>query len=47
MWEYVGMAREKQGLMKAVDMIRDLRAEFWHDVRVPRRDGMNNELEKH
>lgn len=46
MWEYVGMAREKQGLMKAVDMIRDLRAEFWHDVRVPHRDGMNNELEK-
>jgi succinate dehydrogenase / fumarate reductase, flavoprotein subunit len=35
MWEYCGMARNNAGLEKAKEMIRDLRAEFWEDVRVP------------
>jgi succinate dehydrogenase / fumarate reductase flavoprotein subunit len=35
MWDYCGMARNNAGLEKAKGMIRDLRAEFWEDVRVP------------
>ncbi len=35
MWDYCGMSRNNQGLEKARDMIRELRAEFWHNVRVP------------
>lgn len=46
MWEYVGMSRTKEGLEKAIEEIKKLRDEFWHNVKVPRRDGMNNELEK-
>ncbi len=34
MWEYCGMARSEAGLKKAIGMIRDLRDEFWHDVKV-------------
>lgn len=47
MWEYVGMARNKEGLTKAIQMIRELRAEFWKDVKIPGdRDEVNPELEK-
>jgi succinate dehydrogenase / fumarate reductase flavoprotein subunit len=35
MWDYCGMARNNAGLEKARAMIRDLRAEFWDNVRVP------------
>lgn len=35
MWDYCGMARNNAGLEKAKGLIRDLRAEFWEDVRVP------------
>jgi succinate dehydrogenase / fumarate reductase flavoprotein subunit len=35
MWEYCGMARTEEGLTKARQMIRDLRDEFWSDVRIP------------
>lgn len=35
MWEYCGMARNEEGLTKARQMIRDLRNEFWSDVRIP------------
>jgi succinate dehydrogenase flavoprotein subunit len=34
MWEYCGMARTAEGLQKAIGMIRDLRAQYWKDVRV-------------
>ena len=34
MWENVGMARTERGLMKAIDSIRQLRDEFWNDVKV-------------
>jgi len=34
MWEYCGMERSEDGLRKAVDLIRSLRAEFWRNVRV-------------
>ncbi|MBP9019823.1 MAG: fumarate reductase/succinate dehydrogenase flavoprotein subunit, partial [Bacteroidales bacterium] len=35
MWEYVGMARNESGLKKAIEEIRVLREQFWHDVKVP------------
>jgi succinate dehydrogenase / fumarate reductase flavoprotein subunit len=35
MWDYCGMARNNAGLEKARAMIRELRAEFWDNVRVP------------
>ncbi|OQX78880.1 MAG: succinate dehydrogenase flavoprotein subunit [Bacteroidetes bacterium 4484_276] len=47
MWDYVGMARNKAGLEKAIIMIRELRAEFWKDVKIPGGlTGKNAELEK-
>ncbi|MDO5678038.1 MAG: succinate dehydrogenase (quinone) flavoprotein subunit, partial [Propionibacteriaceae bacterium] len=34
MWEYCGMERTEEGLKKAIGMIRELRADFWSNVRV-------------
>jgi succinate dehydrogenase / fumarate reductase, flavoprotein subunit len=34
MWDYCGMERSEEGLRKAVGRIRELRAEFWSDVKV-------------
>ncbi len=34
MWDYVGMARNAQGLTKAISDIRALREEFWKNVKV-------------
>src|ERR1700682_1955009 len=34
MWEYCGMARWAEGLQKARGMVRDLRQQYWKDVRV-------------
>jgi succinate dehydrogenase / fumarate reductase flavoprotein subunit len=46
MWEKVGMARNEQGLKWAIDNIRKLKEEFWHDVNVPGDVG-NFNLELH
>ncbi len=47
MWDYVGMARNKAGLEKAIDLIKKLREEFWSDVKVVgSSDDLNNELER-
>ncbi len=47
MWNKCGMARNAAGLREAIGEIRELRAEFWKDLRVPgTKDGMNPELEK-
>ncbi len=47
MWEYVGMARNAEGLKKAIKLIADLRTQFWKDVKVTGTDvGVNIELEK-
>ena len=34
MWEYCGMERTEEGLKKAIGLIRELKAEFWRDVKV-------------
>ncbi len=47
MWEYVGMGRNKEGLEKAIIQIRELRDEFWKDLKIPGVKGdLNQELEK-
>jgi len=47
MWDYVGMARNKAGLEKAIKEIQSLREEFWKDVRIPSNMfELNVELEK-
>src|SRR5699024_3318721 len=47
MWEYCGMERTEEGLTKAIDLIRSLRAEFWRNVRVlGAADTLNQSLEK-
>ncbi|MDP6571181.1 MAG: fumarate reductase/succinate dehydrogenase flavoprotein subunit [Candidatus Marinimicrobia bacterium] len=47
MWEYVGMARNKEGLEKALELIPKLKDDFWKNVLIP--GGINEynpELEK-
>ncbi|MCL2098368.1 MAG: fumarate reductase/succinate dehydrogenase flavoprotein subunit [Bacteroidales bacterium] len=47
MWEYVGMARNEEGLKKALEAIRTLRNDFWENLYVPGENGeFNQELEK-
>ncbi len=47
MWEYCGMERNEEGLLKAVDLIRSLKDEFWRNVRVlGSADTLNQSLEK-
>lgn len=47
MWNYVGMARNEEGLKKAIAEIKQLRKEFWQDVSVPgTTEGVNTELDK-
>lgn len=41
MWDYCGMERSEEGLTKAIELIRNLKAEFWTDVKVT---GVNEEL---
>jgi len=47
MWDKVGMARNAEGLTKAMAEIKQIREEFWSDLRIPGvANGMNTELEK-
>jgi succinate dehydrogenase / fumarate reductase flavoprotein subunit len=47
MWDKVGMARNAAGLNEAIAEIRQIRDEFWKDVRVPGKlNEFNQELEK-
>jgi succinate dehydrogenase / fumarate reductase flavoprotein subunit len=47
MWEHVGMARDESGLKKAIDLIEEVRKEFWSDILVPGENTeFNQELEK-
>jgi len=47
MWEKCGMARSEEGLKQAIEEIRELREEFWKDLRVTGdKNSFNMELEK-
>jgi len=47
MWDYVGMGRTKEGLETAIDKIKDLKEEFWKNLKIPgRTNTINPELEK-
>ncbi|WP_053991905.1 fumarate reductase/succinate dehydrogenase flavoprotein subunit [Mangrovimonas sp. TPBH4] len=47
MWDKVGMARNEQGLKEAMAEIKQIREDFWKDVKVPgNANEMNPELEK-
>ncbi|MCT4624988.1 MAG: fumarate reductase/succinate dehydrogenase flavoprotein subunit [Schleiferiaceae bacterium] len=47
MWDKVGMARNEKGLKEAIEEIRQIKDEFWKDVRVPGElNEFNQELEK-
>ena len=47
MWDKVGMARNEKGLKEAMAEIKQIREEFWRDVKVPgSANEMNPELEK-
>jgi succinate dehydrogenase / fumarate reductase flavoprotein subunit len=47
MWDKVGMSRNETGLKEAIAEIRQIREEFWKDVRIPgSANELNPELEK-
>lgn len=47
MWEKVGMSRNAEGLKKAIGEIKQLREDFWRDVKIPGDQfSLNPELEK-
>ncbi|MCF1714994.1 fumarate reductase/succinate dehydrogenase flavoprotein subunit [Flavihumibacter sp. RY-1] len=47
MWDKCGMARSEEGLKQAIEEIRQLKKEFWSDVRIPGSvTEMNPELDK-
>ncbi len=46
MWDYVGMARNEEGLKKALEEIPKLREEFWNNLNIPTTVGdLNKNLE--
>ena len=47
MWEYVGMARDEEGLKTAIAKIKELKEQFYKNVYVPgSNEEFNQELEK-
>jgi succinate dehydrogenase / fumarate reductase flavoprotein subunit len=47
MWDFVGMARTKESLQKALKEIQEVKKEFWSDVRIPgEASELNIEMEK-
>ncbi|MDF9830900.1 fumarate reductase/succinate dehydrogenase flavoprotein subunit [Parabacteroides sp. PF5-6] len=47
MWDLVGMARNADGLKKAIERMKELKKVFWSDLRIPGKgDDLNVELEK-
>jgi len=46
-WDKCGMARNTEGLKTAIEQVRDLKKEFWSDVRIPGSiNEFNPELDK-
>ncbi|MCX7916484.1 MAG: FAD-binding protein, partial [Verrucomicrobiae bacterium] len=47
LWDYCGMTRSRQGLERAIQLIGELRKEFWENVNVPGSDeDLNQSLER-
>jgi succinate dehydrogenase / fumarate reductase flavoprotein subunit len=47
MWEYCGMARDREGLAKAIGLIQTLKEEYWQNLNVPgSAESLNQSLEK-
>ena len=47
MWDYSGMSRNEEGLKKAQQMLKELKEEFWSDLKIPGElNEVNQELEK-
>jgi len=47
MWDYVGMARNAEGMETAREEIRDLKEDFWNNVKIPGElNDLNPELQK-
>jgi succinate dehydrogenase / fumarate reductase flavoprotein subunit len=47
MWDYVGMSRNEAGLKKALELVKELKDEFWKDLNIPGSAAdLNMELEK-
>jgi succinate dehydrogenase / fumarate reductase, flavoprotein subunit len=47
MWDYVGMSRNAEGLTKAKKMIKDIREDFWKNVKIiGTNEEINQSLEK-
>ena len=46
-WDYVGMGRDAEGLRKAIQLLKEVKEEFWTNVRIPGQgEDLNIELEK-
>jgi succinate dehydrogenase / fumarate reductase flavoprotein subunit len=47
MWDYCGMTRNEEGLKKALQLVKELKDEFWSNLSVPGEGGdLNQQLEK-
>jgi succinate dehydrogenase / fumarate reductase flavoprotein subunit len=47
LWDKVGMSREEEGLKEALNKVKDIRNEFWENVKVPgEKEDLNQSLEK-
>jgi succinate dehydrogenase / fumarate reductase, flavoprotein subunit len=47
MWEHVGMGRTSEELSKAIDLIKEIKNDFWKDLSIPgSKEELNTELEK-
>ena len=46
-WDYCGMSRSEQGLLKALEDVKEIKNEFWTSVKVPGEfESFNTELDK-
>ena len=46
-WDYCGMTRNEKGLLHALDLVKEIKNEFWDSVKIPGSfDSLNNELDK-
>ncbi len=47
MWDFVGMGRDAEGLKKAIEKLKQVKEDFWTNLRIPgNKETLNVELEK-